>query len=187
MRFTPHRDGMLLLDEAYVRFGGQSAVGLLAGHPNLAIVRTLSKSHALAGLRCGVIMAQPGLIEGVIRIKNSFNSYPMNAMSQAGAAAAILDDGYSRQICQQVAATRDRVRAALLAKGFEVTPSAANLLFFRHRRLGGEAIYEGLRQRGILVRHFAKPERIREYVRMSMGTDEEMDAVRAALDEMLQA
>ena len=181
-----HPDRVLLLDEAYVRFGNESAVGLLKDHPNLAIVRTLSKSHALAGLRCGLIMAQPHLIDGVIRIKNSFNSYPMNAMSQAGAAAAILDDGYSRLICAKVAATRDRVRAALLARGFDVTPSKANLLFFTHRGISGEALYEGLRQRGILVRHFSKPERIRNHIRMSMGTDEEMDAVLAALDDILR-
>ena len=181
-----HPDRVLLLDEAYVRFGNQTATGLLQNHHNLAIVRTLSKSHALAGLRCGIIMAQPQLIEGVIRVKNSFNSYPMNAMSQAGATAAILDDPYSREICRKVIATRDRVRAELAARGFAVTPSAANLLFFRHPALSGEAIYEGLRQRGILVRHFSSPERIREYVRMSMGTDEEMDAVLAALDEMLK-
>lgn len=181
-----HPDRVLLLDEAYVQFGNEAAVRLISGHPNLAIVRTLSKSHALAGLRCGIIMAQPHLIEGVIRIKNSFNSYPMNAMSQAGATAAVLDDGYSKEICGKVAATRDRVKVALLAMGFLVTPSTANLLFFSHRKIRGEALYEGLRQRGILVRHFSKPERIKDYVRMSMGTDQEMDAVLAALSDILK-
>jgi len=180
-----HTDKVLLLDEAYVKFGNESAVGLIQSHPNLAIVRTLSKSHALAGMRCGLIMAQPHLIEGIIRIKNSFNSYPMSALSQAGATAAILDDTYSRQICQQVAATRDRVKTALEQRGFAVTPSTANLLFFTHPNITGEQIYTGLRERGILVRHFAKPERISNHVRMSMGTDSEMDAVLAALDDIL--
>jgi histidinol-phosphate aminotransferase len=180
-----HADTLLLLDEAYVRFGNESAVRLILDHPNLAIVRTLSKSHALAGLRCGLIMGQPHLIEGVIRIKNSFNSYPMNAMSQAGATAAILDDEYSRQICMKVAATRDWVIQALAERGFIVMPSTANLLFFTHPNVTGEALYEGLRRRGILVRHFSMPERIRNHVRMSMGTDDEMRAVIAALDEII--
>lgn len=180
-----HEDKVLLLDEAYVRFGNESAVGLISTHPNLAIVRTLSKSHALAGMRCGLILAQPHLIEGFIRIKNSFNSYPMSALSQAGAAAAILDDAYSRNICTKVAATRERVKAELLKRGFAVTPSTANLLFLTHPKISGEQLYRGLRERGILVRHFGKPERISNYIRMSMGTDDEMDAVLAALDELL--
>lgn len=181
-----HADRVLLLDEAYVRFGNEAAVRLILSYPNLAIVRTLSKSHALAGLRCGIIMAQPHLIEGVIRIKNSFNSYPMSALSQAGATAAILDDAYSEEICMRVAATRERVKAALITQGFSVTPSTANLLFFSHPQISGEALYSGLRDRGILVRHFAKPERIRNHVRMSMGTDDEMDAVIAALKGILK-
>jgi histidinol-phosphate aminotransferase len=179
------QDRVLLLDEAYIRFGNESSVDLIKTYPNIAIVRTLSKSHALAGMRCGLIFAQPHLIEGVIRVKNSFNSYPMSALSQAGAEAAILDDGYSREICRKVAATRERVKDGLARMGFRFTPSTANLLFLTHPKLTGEQLYEGLRSRGVLVRHFAKPERIKDYVRMSMGTDEDMDKVLMALKEML--
>jgi histidinol-phosphate aminotransferase len=179
-------DTVLLLDEAYVRFGGESAVGLIKTYPNLVIVRTLSKSHALAGMRCGLIMGQPHLIDGVIRVKNSFNSYPMSALSQAGATAAILDDGYSRQICAKVAATRDRVRKELEKRGFIVTPSLANLLFLTHPKVTGEQLYKGLRDRGILVRHFSKPARICNHVRMSMGTDAEMDTVISAMEEIVK-
>jgi histidinol-phosphate aminotransferase len=181
-----HADRLLLLDEAYVRFGGEPAAGLIRTHPNLAIVRTLSKSHALAGLRCGLIFAQPQLIEGVIRVKNSFNSYPMSALTQAGAEAAILDDAYSCEICRKVAATRERMKKELTGMGFSVAPSLANLLFFSHPKLTGDRLYEGLRERGVLVRHFSKPERIRDHVRMSMGTDEEMDRVLKALADMLE-
>jgi histidinol-phosphate aminotransferase len=180
-----HADRVLLLDEAYVRFGNESAVGLIKSHPNLAIVRTLSKSHALAGLRCGLIFAQPHLIEGVIRVKNSFNSYPMCALSQAGAAAALLDDEYSREICRKVAATRERVKAELARMGFLLTPSTANLLFYRHPKLTGVELFTGLRKRGVLVRHFDKPERIKDYVRMSIGTHEDMDRVLQALGDIL--
>jgi histidinol-phosphate aminotransferase len=180
-----HADRLLLLDEAYVCFGNETAVRLLKSHPNLAIVRTLSKAHALAGLRCGLIMAQPQLIEGVIRIKNSFNSYPMNALSQAGAEAAILDDAYSKEICTKVAVTRDRVKAELARMGFKLTLSTANLLFFTHPKLSGKQLFEGMRDRGVLVRHFSSPERIKDYVRMSMGTDEDMDKVLLALKDLL--
>ena len=182
---TRHMDRVLLLDEAYIRFGNKTAVELLSEFPNLAITRTLSKSHALAGLRCGIIMAQPHLIEGVIRIKNSFNSYPMSALSQAGATAAVLDDGYVTEICAKVSATRDRVRQALLARGFEVTPSTANLLFFRHPTVAGPTLFTALRDRGILVRRFDHPARIADYIRMSIGTDAEMESVLAAIDEIL--
>jgi histidinol-phosphate aminotransferase len=181
-----HEERVLLLDEAYIRFGNESSASLIKTHPNIAIVRTLSKSHALAGLRCGLIFAQPHLIDGVIRIKNSFNSYPMSALSQAGAEAAILDNGYSQEICRKVAATRERVKGELARMGFRFTPSTANLLFLTHPELTGKQLYEGLRNRGVLVRHFSKPERIKDYIRMSMGTDEDMDKVLKALKEMLQ-
>ena len=185
MFLDAHKKTVLLLDEAYVGFGNETAAGLIAAYPNLAIVRTLSKSHALAGLRCGFIMAQPHLINGIIAIKNSFNSYPMSALSQAGATASILDDGYSRQICEAVVATRERVKQALAQRGFIQTPSASNFLFFSHPRLTGLQLYDGLRQRGILVRHFSSPARISGYVRMSMGTDSEMDTVISALDDII--
>ena len=182
-----HEDRLLLLDEAYVRFGGETASGLVKSHPNLAIVRTLSKSHALAGLRCGLIFAQPQLIKGIVRVKNSFNSYPMSALNQAGAEAAILDDAYSREICAKVAATREHVRKELARMGFACTPSLANLLFFSHPKLAGERLFGGLRDRGVLVRYFSKPERIKDYVRMSIGTDGDMDKVIQALADILKA
>ncbi len=182
-----HPDRVVLVDEAYVRFGGRTMVPLIPKYPNLAVVRTMSKSHALAGLRCGYIMAQPALIHGVIAVKNSYNSYPMSALSQAGATAAILDEEYTASICAAIVATRERMKAELSARGFEVTPSMTNFLFLRHPAYAsGAQIYEGLRGRGVLVRHFASPSRIDPYVRMTIGSDEDMDLVLAALDDLLK-
>ncbi|MDD4797305.1 MAG: histidinol-phosphate transaminase [Eubacteriales bacterium] len=181
-----HADVPVLVDEAYILFAPQSAVSLLEKHPNLAIVRTLSKSHSLAGIRCGYIMAHPALIAGVAAVKNSFNSYPLDAMTQAGARAAILDDAYARQNCRKIVATRQRTAAMLTNMGFAVCPSQANFLFVTHPQYDAATLAAQLKDWGILVRHFTRPERIGNYLRITIGTDEQMGRVGETLLRILQ-
>lgn len=180
-----HPDVPVLVDEAYIMFAPQSAVGLLGKYPNLAIVRTLSKSHSLAGIRCGYIMAHPALIAGVIAVKNSFNSYPLDAMTQAGARAAILDDAYARENCRKIVATRQRTAVMLANMGFTVCPSQSNFLFVAHPGYDGATLFTQLKERGILVRQFSKPARIASYLRITIGTDEQMSRVGETLLDIL--
>ncbi len=170
---------VVLVDEAYVDFGAESVADAIADYPNLLVVHTLSKARSLAGLRVGYALGQEELVEGLRRVKDSFNSYPLDRLALAGATAAVTDAEYYDQVNRRVAATRDRVAAALAGLGFTVLPSAANFLFVRHPDHAGAALFAALRERGILVRHFNK-ERIAEYLRVSIGTDEEMDAFLAA-------
>lgn len=177
------RNRVVLVDEAYVDFGAESAVADTAAYPNLLTVHTLSKSRSLAGLRVGYAIGSEELIEGLNRVKDSFNSYTLDRCALAGAAAAIDDRGYYDEVNARVTATRERCAAALTRLGFEGPPSAANFLFVRHPRFAGAELFQALRDRGILVRHFSKP-RIEEYLRISVGTDEEMDTLIAALGEI---
>jgi len=175
---------VVVVDEAYVDFGAESAVGSVSNYPNLLTVHTLSKSRSLAGLRVGFAIGQEELIEGLLRVRDSFNSYTLDRCALAGAAAAMADYGYYEEVNRRVAATRDRAAAALAALGFQGPPSSANFLFVRHPAVRGEDLFKGLRERGILVRHFKKP-RIGEYLRISVGTDEEMDALVKACAELV--
>jgi len=181
-----HPQDVVLIDEAYVDFGGESAVPLIARCPNLLVVQTLSKFAALAGMRIGIAMGQPPLIEGLNRIKDSFNSYTVNTLSNAAGAAALHDIAYYREQAERICATRQRTAAALMGMGCEVLPSRTNFLMVRAPGISGEALYAGLKERGILVRHFSSPERIAPYVRISIGTDADMDAVCAAIAEMMK-
>ncbi|GAB1482673.1 histidinol-phosphate transaminase [Treponema sp.] len=175
---------VVLVDEAYVDFGAESVLRDTESYPNLLAVHTLSKSRSLAGLRVGFAIGNAELIEGLRRIKDSFNSYTLDRCAQAGAAAALADTAYYDGITARVVATRERSAAALESLGFRVLPSAANFLFVRHPRFRGEALFAGLRERGLLVRYFKKP-RIEEFLRISVGTDEEMDALLAACAELV--
>jgi histidinol-phosphate aminotransferase len=175
---------VVVIDEAYIDFGGSSAVPLIAEFDNLLVIQTLSKSRALAGLRVGVAMGQAHLIEGLERVKNSFNSYPLDCVAQRGALAALEDDAYFRAICARVVASRERLARELAGLGFEVLPSAANFLLARHPGMAGRMLFSALRERGIIVRYFDKP-RIDDYLRITVGTDEQCDALLAALREML--
>ncbi len=179
-------DRVVLIDEAYVCFGGESAVGLLEKYPNLLIIGTLSKSHSLAGLRLGYAIASEELIEGISRIRDSFNSYPVDTLAQKVAELAVLDRGWFERNTAKIIATRERVRTELLALGFDVPVSAANFLFVRPGQIGAAELYNKLRNQGILVRYFNKP-RISESLRISIGTDDQMDelirAIRAILNE----
>ena len=175
-----HGDCVVVVDEAYIDFGGVSAAALVARYPNLLVVQTLSKSRSLAGLRVGFALGDAGLIEGLTRVKDSFNSYPLDAIAQRAAVAAFEDRAWFEDCCRRLVATRERVAVALRALGFSVLPSAANFLFARPPQGAAAALFAALRAEGIIVRHFDRP-RISEYLRISIGTDEEMDRLLAAV------
>jgi histidinol-phosphate aminotransferase len=175
---------VVIVDEAYVDFGGQSAVRFIPEYPNLLVVQTLSKSRSLAGLRVGMAMGHPDLIEGLNRIKNSFNSYTLDRLAIAGAVAAIEDQAYFEETTRMIIATRERTTEALRALGFVVVPSQANFIFMSHPGLSAQTLVDELKARGILVRYFKQP-RIDQYMRVSIGTDEEMDAFVANVSEIL--
>lgn len=176
----------VVVDEAYIDYGGESASALLADHPNLLVVQTLSKSRALAGLRVGFALGSEELIEGLGRVKNSFNSYPLDAVAQAAAIAAIEDEAWFSECVQRVIINREQLASELRSRGFGVLPSAANFLLCRPPQGDAEGLYRALRERGIIVRHFARP-RIEEYLRISIGTAEQCEALLGALDELLPA
>lgn len=177
-------DSVVVIDEAYIDFGGESAVPLVARHPQLLVIRTLSKSHALAGLRVGYAIGQAHLVEALNRVKDSFNSYPLDRFAQAGALASIEDHAYFESICARVVATRGRLVAAMQALGFDVLPSAANFIFARHPAHDGAALAAALRERSIIVRHFRNPERIAPFLRITVGTDAQCDALVGALQAL---
>ncbi|WGL16119.1 histidinol-phosphate transaminase [Microbulbifer bruguierae] len=179
-----HPQRVVVIDEAYIDFGGDSAVSLIERYPNLLVVHTLSKSHALAGLRLGYAMGQAHLIEGLNRAKNSFNSYPIDSIAQKVATAAIADRAWLVDNCAKVIATREHTCAALSAMGFDIIPSTANFIFAKPPGVSAEVLFEALRARNIIIRYFNKP-RISEYLRISIGTDEEMDALIEACREVL--
>ena len=172
---------VVAVDEAYIDFGGASAIPLTARHPNLLVIRTLSKSHALAGLRVGYAVGQPALIEALNRVKDSFNSYPLDRFAQAGALASIEDSAYFESLCARVVATRARMVDAMIRLGFEVLPSAANFVFARHPAHDGAELAAALRERHIIVRHFRSPARIAPFLRITVGTDGQCDALVDAL------
>lgn len=177
-------DRVVVIDEAYVDFGGESAARLIPSYPNLLVTQTLSKSRSLAGLRVGYALGQEHLIEGLERIKNSFNSYTLDRLAQAGATAAFRDEAGFRAGRQAVIEQRERLGQGLEGLGFEVVPSKANFVFCRHPQVSGETLAARLRDRHIIVRHFNKP-RIESYLRITIGTAEQMDALLAALEDIL--
>ncbi len=179
-----HPDQPVVIDEAYIDFGGESAIPLTRKYDNLLVIHTLSKSRSLAGLRVGYAIGQRPLIEALERVKDSFNSYPLDRVAQAGATAAIDDREWLDATRAKVIESRERVTGALKQRGFEVLPSQANFVFARHPDHSGEALASGLRARAVLVRHFAKP-RISDFLRITIGTPEECDRLIAAVEEIL--
>ena len=180
-------ESVLVIDEAYVDYGTESCIPLLQGssYPeNLLVVHTLSKSRALAGLRVGFAVGHPTLIEGLERIKNSFNSYPLGRLAQAGAVAAIEDQAHLEATSAKVIQTREKLVSQLSTLGFETLPSTANFIFTRHPKHAGAKLYQALRDRGIIVRHFKSP-RIEEFLRITIGTDEQSAELVSALQEIL--
>ncbi|MHA6492607.1 histidinol-phosphate transaminase [Pseudomonas borbori] len=176
-------DTVVLVDEAYIDFGGETAISLVDKYPNLLVSQTLSKSRSLAGLRVGIAVGHPDLIEALERIKNSFNSYPLDRMAIAGAAAAFEDKVYFEQTCRQVIASRETVVAELEKLGFEVLPSAANFVFARHPGKDAATLAAGLREQGVIVRHF-KQQRIAQFLRITIGTPEQNQALLDALQSL---
>lgn len=175
---------VVLVDEAYVDFGAASAVSLLPRHDNVLVVRTFSKSRALAGLRLGYALGHPELIEALTRVKNSFNSYPVDRLAQVAGIAALEDVAYFEAMRDRVIASRERLAAQLSQLGFEVLPSATNFLFARHLGHDAKQLTRELRARKVLVRHFDKP-RIAQFLRITVGTDAQCDALVSALAELV--
>ncbi|TXR54862.1 histidinol-phosphate transaminase [Reinekea thalattae] len=167
-------DVVVLVDEAYIDFGADSAVSLIDKYPNLLVVQTLSKSRSLAGIRVGYALGQAHLIEGLERLKNSFNSYPIDRIALAGATEAVKDDDYLKLITSQLISTRQQTIQQMEALGFDVVPSASNFIFVTHPDQPAEALYLALKHKGILVRYFGDKPRIGNYLRISIGTDQEM-------------
>lgn len=176
---------VVLVDEAYVDFGAESAVALVAEFPNLLVVQTLSKSRSLAGMRVGFAIGQPDLIAALECVKGCFNSYPLDRLANFGGAAALRDREYFEETRGRIIATREWLREQLAVLGFDVLPSQTNFLFVRHPSHDGAELHKALRARNILVRHFAKP-RIDQFLRISIGTEEECQALVAVLREILR-
>lgn len=176
---------VVVIDEAYVDFGGESATALTGRYPNLLVTQTLSKSRALAGLRVGFAVGHADLIEALNRVKDSFNSYPLDRFAIAGATAAIEDREYFDAMRKKVMGSRENLGDALRGLGFEVLPSAANFVFARHPRRDGAELAAALRERGIIVRHFPQA-RIAQFLRITVGTDAQIDALSGALREILR-
>ncbi|MDB5777264.1 MAG: histidinol-phosphate aminotransferase [Herbaspirillum sp.] len=178
-------DNVVLVDEAYIDFGGESALSLVAKHPNLLVVQTLSKSRSLAGLRVGFAVGHPDLIDALDRVKNSFNSYPLDRVAIAGATAAMNDEAYFDSTRHAVIASRTRLTGRLQKLGFQVLPSAANFVFARHAQHDAAALAAYLRGENIIVRHFGQT-RIKQFLRITIGTDAHCDALADALARHLR-
>lgn len=177
-------ESVVVIDEAYVDFGAGTAVPLIDRFPNLLVIQTLSKARSLAGLRVGFAMGHPELIEALDRVKNSFNSYPLDRCAISGAVAAFEDRAYFEQTREKIIRTREILVTKMRELGFEVLPSAANFIFVRHPRRDALDLARRLRERSIIVRHFPLP-RIEQYLRITVGTDEQCAALVAALADIL--
>ena len=182
---NPH--SVVVVDEAYVDFGAQTAATLIDRHPQLLVVRTLSKAWALAGLRVGYALGHPALIEALSRVKDSFNSYPLDRLALAGAEAAMSDTAWLAQTRARIIDSRTQLTAGLQARGFDVLPSQANFVFARHPAHDGARLAAQLREHRILVRQFARPQRIADFLRITIGTPEQCNALLAALDTLFAA
>lgn len=179
-----HPDQVVVIDEAYVDFGADSAASLIPRYENLLVVHTFSKSRSLAGMRVGFALGQRHLIEALERMKDSFNSYPLDTLAQAAATAAIEDEAWFTETRDKIIANRTMLTDALAERGFEVLPSSANFVFARHPDHAGITLAKALRDRAVLVRHFAKP-RISDYLRITIGTDAECHQLLAAIDQII--
>lgn len=177
-------DAVVIVDEAYIDFGARSAVELVGRYPNLLVVRTFSKGRSLAGLRVGYAVGDPGLIAALNCVKNSFNSYPVDALAQAGALGAAQDTAYFQATTTKIIAARTCTAERMRCMGFEVLPSTANFLFVRHPDVAAKTLLDALRTKGILVRWFDKP-RVRDHLRITIGTDADMKALLLALRDIL--
>jgi histidinol-phosphate aminotransferase len=178
-------DSVVVVDEAYIDFGGESAVALINHYPNLLVTHTLSKSRSLAGLRVGYALGHSDLIQALTRVKDSFNSYPLDRFAIAGGVAAMQDQTYFEETRNKVIASREKLVADLESLEFMVLPSAANFIFARHSTQDGAELTAKLRERSIIVRHFRQPARVSPFLRITVGTDAECQALVSALREIL--
>ena len=179
-------DSVVVVDEAYVDFGAQTAATLIDRYPQLLVIRTLSKAWALAGLRVGYALGHPDLIEALSRVKDSFNSYPLDRLALAGATAALSDAAWLAQTSARIQASREALSEGLRARGFEVLPSLANFVFARHPAHQGARLATQLREQRILVRQFARPQRIADFLRITIGTPQQCEALLHAYDAIAQ-
>jgi histidinol-phosphate aminotransferase len=177
-------ESAVVIDEAYVDFGGESAIPLIGDCANLLVVQTMSKSRALAGLRVGYAIGDVALVEALTRVKDSFNSYPLDRLAQAGAVAALEDEAYFQWTQAAVMRNRDGMTVELIRLGFDVLPSSANFVFARHTRHSGQALAAALRRRAVLVRYFAAP-RISDFLRITVGSEPDIARLLASLSEIL--
>ncbi|MDG6774047.1 histidinol-phosphate transaminase [Thiomicrorhabdus sp. ZW0627] len=178
-------DVVVVVDEAYIDFGGDSAATLIDQYPNLLVIQTLSKSRSLAGIRVGFALGQAHLIEALERVKNSFNSYPLDRLAIPAAAAAFEDEEYFQQARKKIINTRDALTTTMQNLGFKVLPSAANFIFASHPELDAEDIAQKLRDQAIIVRFFKQP-RIDQFLRITIGTDEENKRLCEVLSEIVE-
>ena len=178
-----NQDSLVVIDEAYVDFGAESCYPLLSQYENLLVVRTFSKSRCLAGGRLGCALGNPAIIADLERLKFSTNPYALNRLTLALGEATVEEEAYYQEISQKIQATRENTEKALKDLGFLVIPSLGNFLFARRPGISGETLYQSLKEKAILVRHFPQ-ERIGEYVRITIGTDEQMEKLTAALEEI---
>lgn len=181
-----NRDVVVIIDEAYIDFSGASALPLIEEYDNVVIVQTFSKSRSMAGMRIGYAMAQPGLIKAMNDVRYSFNSYPMTRLSVALGVAAIEDEAYFQETSAKIIDTRERTKRELHRLGFTFGDSMTNFIFATHDRVPAQVIFEQLREKHIFVRHFDAP-RINNYLRISIGTDEEMKRFLGEVEEIIGA
>ena len=177
-------DSVVVVDEAYIDFGGESAIPLTKQYPNLLVTQSLSKSRSLAGMRVGFAIGHADLIEALIRVKDSFNSYPLDSLAIAAGVAAFEDRAYFDDCRNKVMAERQLVSKAMQEMGFEVLPSSANFVFARHPQHDAGQLAEALREKGIIVRHFNKP-RIDQFLRITIGTHGENQLLLSELDVLV--
>ena len=179
-----NQDVVVIVDEAYVDFGGESCIPLLKKYDNLLVVQTFSKSRSMAGMRIGFAIGNKKLIGYLNDAKFSFNSYTMNATSIVAGVASVNDEEYFQKITAKVVETRERVKKELAKLGFIFTDSKTNFIFAKHEKVSGQEIFDALREKEIYVRHWNKP-RIKDYLRISIGTDEEMNTMLEFLKKYL--
>ena len=177
-------ESVVIIDEAYIDFGGESLIGFVNNYPNLLIIQTLSKSRSLAGLRVGFAFGHKDLIEGLSRIKNSINSYTIDRLALAGAKASFEDETYFQNVCLKIIDTREKIVPLLKELKFTVLESKANFLFVSHTTINAKIIFNKLRKYGILVRYFDKP-RINNFLRISIGTNDEMKILIKKLKKII--
>ena len=179
-------ESVVVIDEAYVDFGTESAVKLINTYPNLLVTHTFSKGRSLAGLRVGYALGHKDLIEGLIRVKDSFNSYPIDRFAEAGAVAAMQDKAYFEETCKKVITTRTALVSDLQGLGFDILPSGANFVFAKHLKREGAELAAKLREKNVVVRHFTQPQRVSNYLRITIGTDVQSKLLIDALAEILK-